>query len=1138
MSLQFIIGNSGSGKTEYLFSHIVKEAAAHPDKDYLVLVPEQFTMQTQRKLVDLSANKAIMNIDVLSFKRLAYRVFDELGMSWDQVLEETGKNLVLRKVAQDKKEELTVLKANMNRVGYISEVKSLLSELMQYNISSAQLLEYMEKDQIPQALKAKLSDVAVMYEGFEEFMRGKYITAEEILTLLIRVAKDSKMLSGSVLVFDEFTGFTPIQNQLLLTIMPMVEDIYMTLTIDEKEDFYHSKGMQELFDMPKKTLEILLKLAEQTHTEVKDPVVLGDAGKKRFAHAPNLAFMEQNLFRSTYRRQLEPVEEISITSAKTPKEELIFVAREINRLVRKEGLRFREIAVVTGAVESYSHYVEEVFGRYQIPYFLDMTKEILFHPFIEWIRASLEVVEKDFSYEAIMRWLKCGFWDYEEEQVDMLDNYLVATGIRGKNRWSKRWLVMPRQEKSYDLETLETLRLEIYDVFEPFFLAFSGEKGTVAEEILALYEMMVKLDIEQKLWEKEDEYLARDEQVKSKEYGQIYRIVMEILEKYVSILGQEKMNVSEFSEILDAGLEAADVAVIPPGYDSVTIGDIERTRLNHIKVLFFIGVNDGIIPKQGNAGGIISQYERELLKEADIALAPGAREQVFIQRFYLYLNLTKPSERLYISYSRVDSEGKSQRRSYLIGVLLRMFPAMEVKELEDLEQILDYSTKESAFSYLVHGKKDEAWYVLANYFFTHGQEEEKKELENLLQASFKHYTPEPISKIVAQALYGRQLQGSVTRLERFAACAYAHFLQYGLKLRERDVNGFAGVDMGNIYHDALENYSRKLAASEYDWFTVPEDTRDQFATLALEEAVAAYPNLNIYSNGEDKHQAKRMEHIFTQTIWALTKQVRKGRFVPNDFEISFDEANSLEALEFMLSEGNSLKLTGRIDRLDTCNEEGRLYVKVIDYKSGNSKFDLIKLYQGLQLQLVVYMNAAVEMEKKKSPHAEVIPGGMFYYNIDDPVIEAEEALSEEEVRNAILMELRPEGLVNSEENVYRAMDEEFEGKSQVIPVTLKKDGNLSASGSHVASREEFEVMQEYANTKIIRSAQEIYEGNIRIDPYTAGTTESSCNYCPYASVCGFDRKIPGYHYRKIKTEDKSEIIEKMQTENALFRAGE
>ena len=224
MSLQFIIGNSGSGKTEYLFNHIVKEAAVHPEKDYLVLVPEQFTMQTQRKLVDLSANKAIMNIDVLSFKRLAYRVFDELGMSWDEVLEETGKNLVLRKVAQDKKENLTVLRANMNRVGYISEVKSLLSELMQYNISSAQLLEYMEKDQFPAALKAKLTDVAVMYEGFEEFMQGKYITAEEILTLLIRVAKDSKMLSDSVLAFDEFTGFTPIQNQLLQTIMPMTED--------------------------------------------------------------------------------------------------------------------------------------------------------------------------------------------------------------------------------------------------------------------------------------------------------------------------------------------------------------------------------------------------------------------------------------------------------------------------------------------------------------------------------------------------------------------------------------------------------------------------------------------------------------------------------------------------------------------------------------------------------------------------------------------------------------------------------------------------------------------------------------------------------------------------------------------------
>lgn len=1138
MSLQFIIGNSGSGKTEYLFSHIVKEAAAHPDKDYLVLVPEQFTMQTQRKLVDLSENKAIMNIDVLSFKRLAYRAFDELGMTWDEVLEETGKNLVLRKVAQDKKEQLTVLKPNMNRVGYISEVKSLLSELMQYNISSQQLLEYLDKEQIPAALKAKLSDVAVMYDGFEEFMQGKFITAEEILTLLARVAKDSKMLSGSILAFDEFTGFTPIQNQLIKNLMPLTEDMYVTLTIDGKEDFYHSKGMQELFDMPKKTIEILLKLAEITHIPVKDPVVLGGAEKKRFIKAPNLAFMEQNLFRPTYKRQFEPVQEISLLSEKTPKEELVYVAREINRLIREEGIRFREIAVVTGAVEVYSHYVEEVFGRYQIPYFLDMTKEILFHPFIEWIRATLEVVEKDFSYEAIMRWLKCGFWDCEEEDLDMLDNYLIATGIRGRSRFSKRWLVMPRQENAYDLEKLETLRQEIYGIFEPVFEAFSSKKGTVEEEILALYEMMLKLNMEQKLWQKEDAYLALDKQAKAKEYGQIYRIVMEILDKYVSILGKEKMNISEFTEILDAGLEAADVAVIPPGYDSVTLGDIERTRLNHIKVLFFIGVNDGIIPKQGSQGGIISQYERELLKEADMALAPGAREQVFIQRFYLYLNLTKPSEKLYVSYSRVDSEGKAQRRSYLIGVLLRMFPALKVTEIEDLEQIPDYSTKEAAFSYLVHGKKDEAWYILANYFFTHGKEEEKQELESLLQASFMHYAPEPISKIVAKAVYGKALEGSVTRLERFASCAYAHFLQYGLKLRERDVNGFEGVDMGNLYHNALENYSRKLADSEFNWFNVPEETRQKFACLAMEEAIAAYPNLNVYSSSEHKHMAKRMEHIFEQTVWALTKQVRKGRFVPNEFEISFDQADSLEALEFALEEGNQLKLTGRIDRLDTCKEEGRLYIKVIDYKSGNTKFDLIKLYQGLQLQLVVYMNAAVELEKKKYPTGEVIPAGMFYYHIDDPVIEAEGELSEEEIKEAILMELRPEGLVNSDEEIYRAMDEDFEGKSQVIPITLKKDGGLSASGSHVASSEEFEVMQEYANTKIVRSAQSIYDGDIQVNPYVAGALESSCSYCPYHCVCGFDRKIPGFHYRKFEAVDKKEIIEKMQTENALFQAGE
>ena len=1140
MALKFILGNSGGGKTEYMYQEVVKHAEANVKKNYLVVVPEQFTMQTQRKLVDLSSNKAIMNIDVLSFQRLAYRIFDELGKTDIKILEETGKNLVLRKIAQEHAENLTVLRANMHRMGYIGEIKSFISELMQYNISPMQLEETIEKGAFGSGLTHKLQDISVMYRGFTEYLSGNYITQEELLHVLISVAKESKILRDSVLVLDEFTGFTPVQVELLRTLMPICNEIQVSLTIDAKEDFFHSKGIEELFDMPKKTIRTLMELAQQTHTEVLDPVVVTGGDKKRFKDAPALYFMEQNLFRRSYQRKFGTNEEIQMFSLKNPKEEFIWAARKINELVQNHGYRYRDIAVVSGNVETYANYVEQVCKKYEIPYFLDTTKEVLFHPFIEFVRAILEVMQSDFSYHSIMRLLRTGYCDMEQDEIDKLENYLLATGIRGQKMWSKRWLRMPKNEKAYDLDLLEGIRHKFMEDFAPVLEAFTS-KSSVEEQILALYIYMTKLQVEKQLFVKESQLLEMGEQTKSKEYGQIYRVVMDLFEKCVQVLGKEVISIRELNEILDAGFEAAKVAVIPPGYDSVTIGDIERTRLNHVKVLLFLGVNEGIVPKSVNQGGIISQYERDAMEAADLTLAPGAREQAFIQKFYLYLNMTKPSKQLYLTYSRVDSEGKALRPSYLIRTILHMFPDMQVQEIAELEQILDVSTENAAQEYFLTGgnsiekeSRTKEWYALAKCFLESEDDEIREKSKSILDAFYYQYTHDPISHVVAQAIYGKSIEGSVTRLESFARCAYAHYLSYGLKLREREESGFESVDMGNLYHTAVEIYSKKLAESQYDWFTVPDEIRDEFSQTAMEEAILAYPNLSIYATAENAHMAGRMNHIFKKTVWALTTQVRKGRFIPNEFEVSFSKADHLEALCFDLEQENHVQLSGRIDRLDTCVDDNRVYVKVIDYKSGNTKFDLLKLYHGMQLQLIVYMNAAMELEKKKHSHKEIVPGGLFYYHIDDPVVEVTGEVDEAEIQAAILKELKPDGLVNQEEAIYRAMDDEFEQKSVVIPVELKKSGELS-SRSSVASAEEFEILSEYVNHRIIESGNDIYQGNVQISPFVEGQT-SSCDYCPYKSVCGFDKKVPGFEERVPKKVDKKELFERMEKDNAISRA--
>lgn len=1164
MSLQFIFGNSGSGKSGYLYRTVLKQAKATPEQNFLVIVPEQFTMQTQRELVQMQENHAIMNVDVLSFARLAYRVFDELGKQNLVVLEETGKNLVLRKVAQQKKKELKVLGGSMNKMGCISEVKSLISEMTQYNVKPEDVERFLKAGSPSETLRLKMQDILTMYHGFAEYMEGKYITAEEVLSLLCEVAGESVILKNSVIVFDEFTGFTPIQNRLLYELMPIAEKLIVSVTMDTREDFYHSRGIHELFAMSKKTIQTLLKTADELHIPIEEPVVLKNGERLRYQNAPALFFMEQQLFRPAASHWEGENENIRITGLKNPREELKFAAHEIIHLVREKHLRYKDIALVTGDVNQYANYVPEIFGQYGIPYFIDQTKNILFHPFIEFIRAVLEVVEFDFSYESVFRFLRCGLTtqllalqakgcgekeetegaapDTErkpagltDQDIDCLENYVLAKGIRGKKRWSQSWTFVTGGGMHDDMQRLNHVRACIYERFLPLLDVFGQAEGDVRTQTFVLYQFITELGVERQLKQRELDWQERGDLAKAREYAQIYKIVMDLLDKVVTLLGEEKISVREYADILDAGFEAAKVGMIPTGNDKVTVGDIERTRLNHIRVLFFVGVNDGVVPKAGNAGGIISQFEREKMAQCHLELAPGAREKVFIQKFYLYLNMTKPSDFLYVTFSGVNQDGKALRPSYLIGSLRKLFPGMAVKEQG---RDTDLVTPESSLAFFLEGLQKhgfertkelpalkEVWTALANWYLS--KEDYREEITRLIGAAYQTHTDEPISHAVTQALYGTVLENSVTRLERFAACAFAHYLNYGLQLRERQMQEFTSVDMGNIYHDALEQFAKKIGQSEFTWFDLPDSLQELWIEECMEEAVLGCADAGIFGDARNRYLLERMKATVKRTVWALMLQIRKGHFTPSEFEVSFSKADDLEAVNFTLSEEEKMRLQGRIDRIDTYETDQKVYVKIIDYKSGNTSFSLLNLYHGLQLQLVVYLNAALELVAKKHPQKKAEPAGIFYYHIDNPMVEGNGTESESEIRRAVLEQLKLNGLVNEDPDIYRAMDTDFAGSSAVIPVALKADGSLKATSKTVGTSG-FGVMSDYVKQIIVNTGRQILAGEAGIRPYQLDNG-TGCDYCPYHTICGFDPRIPGYEYRVLeKFDDGKAILEKMK----------
>ena len=716
MALQFVLGSAGSGKSGYVFRKTVKEAQKNLKKNYYVVVPEQFTMQTQRELVRLQEKNSIMNIDVVSFQRLAYRIFDELGKTNMAVLEETGKNLVLRKVAEERMDDLCVMQGNMKKMGYISEVKSLISELTQYNIDPDTLETFIEEQNMPPAFSYKLQDILTMYRGFRSAISGMYITAEEVLEAFCDMAEESKLLQDAVLVFDGFTGFTPIQNNVLYRLMGIVSDIYVTVTIDPAEDIYSYHDMQELFAMSKKTVTSLMKMAEEKHFEVTEPVVLKNPKADRFREAPVLRFLEQNLFRTRHhsyekKDEKEIKEGIEILSLPNPRRELQYAAEEIARLVHTGAYRYRDFAIISGAIEEYGSYVPQIMEEFGIPFFLDTTKNILLHPFLEFVRSLLQVIEDNFSEESMFRYLRCGLSQISEDEIDLLENYVLAAGIRGKKKWEARFIYTTHEVTEEDLEALNELRIRVMEPFLELTAVFRKKGATVRECTTALYQFIVSLQIEQQLKYRENQYKEAKDLAKAKEYAQIYRIVMDILDKMATLLGDEVMDISEYAKVLEAGFEAAKVGVIPGGYDCVMIGDIERTRLDDIKVLFIVGVNDGIVPKSDNRGGIISQLEREELAKNHMELAPTARERVFIQRFYLYLAVTKPSKKLYLTYARVGSDGSAKRPSYFIHMIEGLFPGLKAELItgEQVDETL--VTPESSMAFLLEGlyQEDAGW---------------------------------------------------------------------------------------------------------------------------------------------------------------------------------------------------------------------------------------------------------------------------------------------------------------------------------------------------------------------------------------------------------------------------------------------
>ncbi len=1156
MSLRFIIGGSGSGKTRRLYDELIRDAAEHPGKQYFAIVPEQFTMQTQKDIVDLHPRHGVMNIDIVSFERLAYRIFEELAVPALSVLDDMGKAMVIRRTAG--RQDLALFGRQLDKPGFVDELKSQLSEFLQYGITEEKISAMAEAAKSPM-LRAKLADMGKVLAAFREYTeREGFLAREELLERLAGVLPRSEMVRGSVITLDGFTGFTPVQFHILEILLGMAEQVTVTVTMDAGANPYRRGEEQELFRLSRETVCRLVDLSALTGAgRGKDILLTGEF--PRFKDSPELQFIERELFRNRGNafapdaRGIQNGNGVRMVRTASPAEEVSVIAAEISRLVKSRGLRYRDIAVITGDLSVYRGEFAHQFEAGGIPYFIDSKKSIMENPATELVRSALEVLEKDFTYESVFRYLKCGFVLSGEEWLYHLENYVLALGIRGYRRWSMPWERTYPEAELMDLVRLNEVREQVLTPFGPLKEVFGRRGVTVRERTEALRAFLDAVGFEEQIEARAESLRERGEAVLAAEYDQIPALVTDLFDRIMALLGEEKVSRAEYADLLDAGFSEIKIGLIPAVFDRVVVGDITRTRLSHIRALFFAGLNDGVVPKASGGGGILSDLERQKLREMDVELAPTLREDGFRQRFYLYLAMTKPSERLYLSWHAASADGKTTPVSSLVGQVMRLFPDKTVMQPDTMNlaiwseqaglRILASGIRglagagktgkaagDAAPAKGKDGTSDRAK-MAELYRYFREREDTRGAAENLHRASVYSYTDRGIGKAAAKLLYGSVVRGSVTRLETFAECAYAHFMRYGLELRERREFEIGAADLGNIYHDALEKFFVTAAGRGIRVEDLTDADRKALIGECVAEAGKGYGNAVFESSARNRYLLERVARIADRSAWALTEQLRAGEFTPDAFELGFSPADNLKSMKIALPGDTGVWLRGRLDRVDVSESEEDLFVRVIDYKTGKAGFDLEKIYHGLQLQLVVYMQAAVEKYSRLYPGKRVRPAGLFYYHVDDPVLSTGNR-ENKHLEDMLRRELVMSGLAGKDPEILRRLDRRIAvgtgqtADSIVMPVSIK-NGALTPRSS-VADEKQFKLLAGHVDSLIRRDAEEILSGKISVNPCKTGGTVP-CTYCPYRGICGFDVRNHGYRYRRLPNfgaEDIWRLLEK------------
>ena len=1128
--MNIIYGRSGSGKSEYIYNKIKSELETAP-KTYII-TPEQFSFTAEKKLLETLDEGATTKVEVLSFERMAYRVLQETFGGNLKNIGKSGKAMVVSSLLEEAQKELNFLGKNLENIDLIL---TQITEFKKHGITASMLKEKMDNTK-DTYLKLKIKDMYTIYSMFEDRLKDNYIDENDLLKLLEQNIESSHLFDNCLFYIDEFAGFTKQEYNVIQVLDRIAKDIYVTVCTDDLRVIKSPEA--DIFYDNKQTVQTLKQIAD-----IKNEIHLESL--YRFKNE-ELKHLEKNIFDLPYESYNKDVENIKLTIAKNQYEEIENVAREISKLVRKEGYRYRDIGVITKNLEDYSSLCKAIFSEYEIPVFIDEKKDITSDIFVKYVLAILDIFAKNWSYEAVFNYLKSGI--IKVDRLYELENYCIKWNIKGSKWYEKPW----------NFGEEDTFEAEQKEVITPLLefrknLSSKNSADKISEE---LYKFIVKNTSENN---KNNISQVAENQMSNKPFTEeptinvdSYNAVIDVIDEIADLFKDVKMSFDTYAKLLKTGIQVKEIGQIPQTQDKVTVGDVNRSKTHKVRAIFIIGVNDGVFPSVPSSEGFFNDRDRENLKEEGIELAKGTLEKMYEENFNIYKAFSTAEEKLYISYPASDVDDKPLRKSTVISKIRKIFPKLkEITYIEDnnlnklqenskiekdnareckerslqadgidkaQETEMNIYTKEVTFSELLShiNNMNGSWYEVYQWYKNNPKYSYR--LEKALEGLEYTNLPEKISSHNVQKLYGDTLHTTVSRLEQYKSCEFSYYLKYGLKLSSKEKMDIKPVDTGSFMHDVVDTFFKENENIK----EISDEELKQILDKIIEEKLSLPRNYIFTATAKYRNLVRRLKKVIFYSMKYIVQSLKNSEFDVMQTELEFGN-NTYPPIEMTLDDGKRVSITGKIDRIDIAKAPNGKYIRIIDYKSSTKDIELNKVIAGLQLQLLTYVDAITQKE-------EAEPAGALYFSLIEPKLaSAKKEMSKEEIEQIIKKNYKMNGLVLADINVIKMMDKNLQtGKSEIIPVELNNSGEINYKNSKTVTKEEFENLQKYTIKLIKQISKEILDGNIDLKPYYAvNNKKTPCSYCEYKSICQFNPKLAGNKYNYIGTKSRQEILDEI-----------